>query len=36
MRLPSHAINKASFPEMYETWLVAPLFAHLPKSPSMR
>jgi ubiquinone/menaquinone biosynthesis C-methylase UbiE len=26
MTLPSYAMNQASFPEMYERWLVAPLF----------
>jgi ubiquinone/menaquinone biosynthesis C-methylase UbiE len=26
MALPSYAMNKASFPEMYEHWLVGPLF----------
>lgn len=26
MNLPSYAMNRASFPEMYERWLVAPLF----------
>ena len=26
MSLPSYAMNQASFPEMYERWLVGPLF----------
>ena len=26
MTLPSYAMNQASFPELYERWLVAPLF----------
>src|SRR5687767_1653134 len=26
MTLPSYAMNQASFPEMYERWLVGPLF----------
>ncbi|MBB4575714.1 class I SAM-dependent methyltransferase [Rhizobium lentis] len=26
MTLPSYAMNRASFPEMYERWLVGPLF----------
>jgi ubiquinone/menaquinone biosynthesis C-methylase UbiE len=26
MTLPSHAMNQASFPEMYEQWLAGPLF----------
>lgn len=26
MALPSHAMNQASFPEMYERWLVGPFF----------
>ena len=26
MTLPSYAMNQQSFPEMYERWLVGPLF----------
>jgi hypothetical protein len=26
MTLPGYAMNQASFPEMYEWWLVGPLF----------
>jgi hypothetical protein len=26
MTLPSYAMNQTSFPEMYERWLVGPLF----------
>ena len=26
MTLPSYAMNQASFPQMYERWLVTPLF----------
>jgi len=32
MTLPSYAMNQQSFPEMYERWLVAPLFRPFAES----